>query len=481
MPKSILIDPVTRIEGHAKITLRLDDDGGVQDARFHVVEFRGFEAFCRGRSVYEMPALTARTCGICPVSHVLTGAKAGDAILGVEPPPAARRLRRMMNLGQIFQSHSLSFFHLSAPDLLLGFDSDPNQRHVFGLIEREPEVARRGIRMRRFGQEVIEALGGRKVHPAWAVPGGVRGGIDPEARERLRAEFDTVLHDARWAWERYGEIVDAHPEEVASFGTFPSLYMGLVSPDGLWEHHDGLLRFIDARGERYGEDFPAERYDEFIGEVSDADTYLKSPFHLGAQGDTPVSGEAPGTYRVGPLARVNICERMGTPLADAALEEFRNEFGRVPQGSFHYHGARLIEILAAAEQIGALLDDPELDSGALRAEAGINRSRGVGVSEAPRGTLFHDYRVDENGLITGVRMIIATGHNNLAMNRTIGEIAKAFVKGSDVAEGVLNRIEAGIRAYDPCLSCSTHAVGQMPLVLRVEDANGELLREVVRG
>jgi NAD-reducing hydrogenase large subunit len=485
--RSILIDPVTRIEGHAKITLQLGDDGLVEGARFHVTEFRGFEAFCRGRSVYEMPALTARTCGICPVSHVLTGAKAGDAILGVEPPPAALRLRQMMNLGQILQSHALSFFHLSAPDLLLGFDSDPAKRNVFGLIEQEPEIARRGIRMRRFGQEVIQSLGGRKVHPAWAVPGGVRGapnggsgGIDPEARERLRAEFATILHDAKWAWARYGEIVDAHPAEVLSFGEFPSYFMGIVSPDGTWEHHEGLLRFIDANGRRVGEDFPASRYDEVIGEVADADTYLKSPYHLGAQGNAPITTDAPGTYRVGPLARINLCERMGTPLADAALDEFRGEFGRMPLGSFHYHGARLLEIMTAVERLGDMLDDPDLDRGPLRAEAGINHLRGVGVSEAPRGTLFHDYRVDEDGLMTGVRMIIATGHNNLAMNRTIGQIARAFVRGPDIAEGALNRIEAGIRAYDPCLSCSTHAVGQMPLVLRIVGADGVLLRELVR-
>ena len=481
MARRIVIDPVTRIEGHAKITLRLGDDGLVDDARFHVTEFRGFEAFCRGRSVYEMPALTARTCGICPVSHVLTGAKAGDAILGVEPPPAARQLRRMMNLGQLLQSHSLSFFHLSSPDLLLGFDSEPGARNVFGLIDAEPEIARRGIRMRRFGQEVIAALGGRKIHPAWAVPGGVLDNIDPEALARLRAEHETVLHDAKWAWARYGELVDAHPAEVAAFGVFPSLFLGIVSPGGNWEHHDGLLRFIDAQGNRVGEDFPAERYAEFIGEVSDADTYLKSPYHLGTQGEQAVGPEAPGTYRVGPLARVNLAERMGTPLADAALAEFRGEFGRVPLGSFHYHGARLIEILACAEQLGELLNDPDLGRGPLRAEAGINRLRGVGVSEAPRGTLFHDYRVDEDGRITGLRMIIATGHNNLAMNRTVDQIAKAFVKGPEVPEGVLNRIEAGIRAYDPCLSCSTHAVGQMPLVLRIEAADGTLLHQVARG
>lgn len=472
MSRTILIDPVTRIEGHAKITVRLHDDGSVEQARFHVTEFRGFEAFCRGRPFHEMPALTARTCGICPVSHVLTGAKAGDAILGVTPPPAAHALRRMMNLGQILQSHALSFFHLSAPDLLLGFDSDPAQRHIFGLIEQQPEIARRGIRMRRFGQSVIQALGARKIHPAWGIPGGVVAGIDREAQAALAAEIDTIIADARWAWARYSELVERYPEEVASFGDFPSLYLGLVNERGDWEHHDGLLRFIDAHGARVGADFPVADYAEHIGEVADADTYLKSPYHRARQGEEPLSAHAPGTYRVGPLARIHLAERMGTPLADAALGEFRDAFGRLPGGSFHYHGARLIEILTCAEQLQGMLADPHLGHGRLRAEAGVNQRRGVGVSEAPRGTLIHDYRVDEHGLIEGLRMIIATGHNNLAMNRTIDQIAKRYIHGTQVPEGVLNRIEAGIRAYDPCLSCSTHAVGQMPLVLVIEDAQG---------
>jgi len=480
MSRTILIDPVTRIEGHAKITVRLHDDGSVDRARFHVTEFRGFEAFCRGRPFYEMPALTARTCGICPVSHVLTGAKAGDAILGVEPPPAAHQLRRMMNLGQILQSHALSFFHLSAPDLLLGFDSDPNERHVFGLIAQQPEIARRGIRMRRFGQTVIEALGGRKVHPAWGIPGGVVAGIDPDARAALAREVDTILADADWAWARYSELVANHADEVASFGDFPSLYLGLANDRGEWEHHDGRLRFIDSRGERVGDDFDAADYQQHIGEVADADTYLKSPYHLASQGSEPIGPLAPGTYRVGPLARIHLAERMGSPRADAALAEFRAAFGRVPGGSFHYHGARLIEILACAEQLARLLADPQLGKGPLRSDARVNNRRGVGVSEAPRGTLIHDYRVDEHGLIEGVRLIIATGHNNLAMNRTIDQIAKRYIRGSDVPEGVLNRIEAGIRAYDPCLSCSTHAVGQMPLQLVIEDAHGVVLSTVNR-
>ncbi len=481
MTRRILIDPVTRIEGHAKITLRLGDDGLVDDARFHVTEFRGFEAFCRGRSVFEMPALTARTCGICPVSHVLTSAKAGDAILAVEPPPAARRLRRLMNLGQILQSHALSFFHLSAPDLLLGFDADPAKRHAFALMRDQPDVMRRGVRLRRYGQELIEALGGRKIHPAWAVPGGVRHGIDGFARARLLEELPTVLDDVRWALERYGEVCEAYPDEVAAFGVFDSLFLGLVDPAGLWEHHDGELRFIDVDGARVGEDLPVERYAEAIGETADVDTYLKSPYHRERQGDAHVDVSAPGLYRVGPLARLNLCERMGTPEADAALEAFRARAGRIARGSFHYHGARLVEMLAAVERIGDALREPELDAEPLRAEAGVNRRRGVGASEAPRGTLIHDYRVDDDGTITGVTMIIATGHNNLAMNKTIGQIARTFVRGPDVPEGVLNRIEAGIRAYDPCLSCSTHAVGTMPLVVDVVDADGCLLSEVVRG
>jgi NAD-reducing hydrogenase large subunit len=480
--RSILIDPVTRIEGHAKITLQLGDDGLVEDARFHVTEFRGFEAFCRGRSVYEMPALTARTCGICPVSHVLTGAKAGDAILGVEPPPAALRLRQMMNLGQILQSHALSFFHLSAPDLLLGFDSDPAKRNVFGLIEQEPEIARRGIRMRRFGQEVIAVarrpqgppgLGGPGRRPRRHRPRGARApaGRVRDHPARRQVGLGALRRDRRRPPGR-GRRVRRVPE--------PTSWASSV-PDGTWEHHEGLLRFIDANGKRVGEDFPASRYEEFIGEVADADTYLKSPYHLGAQGNAAV-GPARRPAPTGSARwRASTCaSAWARPLADAALAEFRGEFGRVPLGSFHYHGARLLEILTAVEQLGDMLDDPDLDRGPLRAEAGINHLRGVGVSEAPRGTLFHDYRVDEDGLMTGVRMIIATGHNNLAMNRTIGQIARAFVKGPDVAEGALNRIEAGIRAYDPCLSCSTHAVGQMPLVLRIEGADGALLRELVR-
>jgi NAD-reducing hydrogenase large subunit len=475
---SIYIDPVSRIEGHAKITLRLDDSGEVAGARFHVTEFRGFEEFCVGRPLAEMPSLTARTCGICPVSHLLASARAGDAILSVAVPPAAERLRRLVNLGQIVQSHALSVFHLSAPDLLLGFDADPGERNVFGLIRRSPDIARRGIRLRQFGQEVIAAVGGQKIHPAWAVPGGVSHPLTEEARTRLAAGLAEAQQATLETLDLFTGIVDRFSREAAAFGDFPSLFVSLVTPEGRWEHHDGRLRVIDAAGARLAELDPAE-YRTVIGEAAERDSYLKSPFFKPA---AEAAGDvAAGMYRVGPLARLNVCESIGTPLADAALEGFRRRWGRVASSSFAYHHARLVEILAGLEGIERLLAHPEITSPRVRAEAGINRSRGVGVSEAPRGTLFHDYEVDDDGLITRVNLIIATGQNNLAMNRTVLQIAREFVHGPDVPEGALNRVEAGIRAFDPCLSCSTHALGQMPLHLVVEGPDGTLVGERRRG
>ncbi len=479
MTKTILIDPVSRIEGHAKISLYLDKQGEVTDARFHVTEFRGFEKFCEGRPLAEMAGITARICGICPVSHLLTSAKAGDAILAVTIPPAAAKLRRLMNLAQIVQSHALSFFHLSAPDLLLGFDSDPAQRNIFGLMAQQPEIARQGIRLRQFGQEIIEALGGKKIHPAWAVPGGVRDALTVDQRDHFRQRITEMRMIAVGALALFKQYLAQHREEVDNFGNFPTLFMGLVGTDGTWEYYDGLLRVVDSEGAIVEHALDPQRYEEFIGEAVVPWSYLKLPYYkpLGYPG---------GAYRVGPLARLNVCQRMGTPLADEELGKWREMYGLgkgVVTSSFHYHYARLIEILAAIERIDQLLDDPEVLSGQLRAHAGINRLEGVGVSEAPRGTLFHHYHVDQYGLITKVNMIIATGQNNFAMNEAVKLIAKHYIHGvkdGEIAEGLLNRVEAGVRAYDPCLSCSTHAIGQMPLHVLVIDAGGSLVRELRR-
>jgi NAD-reducing hydrogenase large subunit len=474
MAQRILIDPVTRIEGHAKITVQLDDAGQVSDAHFHVTEFRGFERMYEGRPLWEMPSITARICGICPVSHLMASAKAGDQILATRIPPAAEKLRRLMNLAQIIQSHSLSFFHLSAPDLLLGMESDPARRNIFGLIAAEPELARSGIRLRQFGQQIIAFLGGQKIHPAWCVPGGVRSCLRTEDRDWIRERIPESRTSVLDAIGRFKRLLGDHRQEAETFGNFPTLYLGLVAADGTWEHYDGKLRLLDAERKIVADGIDPTRYREHFGEASESWSYLKSPYYR------PL-GYPNGIYRVGPLARLNLCDRLNTPLADKELAEFRQLGTGAVNSAFFYHYARLIEILTSVERIEQMLDDPDLQSEHLRADAGVNQLEGVGCSEAPRGTLFHHYQVTPDGLLRKANLLIATGQNNLAMNRAVLQIARHYIKGPRVPEGVLNRLEAGIRAFDPCLSCSTHAVGQMPLHVQLLGPDGSLLDEVRRG
>ena len=476
MSKRIIIDPVTRIEGHAKISIYMDDAGNVADAEFHVVEFRGFEKFCEGRPYTEMPGITQRICGICPVSHTLASAKAGDALMAVSIPPAADKLRRLMNLGQIIQSHALSFFHLSAPDFLLGWDSPQAQRNVFGLIASNKELARAGIRLRQFGQEIIEILGDKKIHPMWAVPGGVRSALSADGRAKIRAWLPEAYATTKVAFDLWQKTMETHQREIQIYGNFPSLFMGLVASDGTWEHHGGKLRFKDSSGSIIADQIDALNYADYIGESVQGNSYLKSPYYK------PL-GFPEGIYRVGPLARLNVCEQMGVPQADAELKKFKKLGHGAVTSSFLYHYARLIEILASIEYVERYMDDAELSSDYLRADAGINNLRAVGVSEAPRGTLFHDYTVDRNGLLRKVNLIVATGQNNLAMNQTVAQIARHYVheKNQQISEPMLNRVEHGIRCYDPCLSCSTHAVGQMPLHVQLIAPDGSVLNEVARG
>ena len=474
MSKRIIIDPVTRIEGHAKISIYMDDAGNVANAEFHVVEFRGFEKFCEGRPYTEMPGITQRICGICPVSHTLASAKAGDALMAVSIPPAADKLRRLMNLGQIIQSHALSFFHLSAPDFLLGWDSPPAQRNVFGLIAANKELARAGIRLRQFGQEIIEILGDKKIHPMWAVPGGVRSALSAEGRAKICAWLPEAYATTKIAFDLWQKTMETHQREIQIYGNFPSIFMGLVAADGTWEHHGGKLRFTDSSGSIIADQIDALNYADYIGESVQSSSYLKSPYYK------PLGFPA-GIYRVGPLARLNVCQQMGVPQADAELKKFKKLGRGAVTSSFLYHYARLIEILAGIEYVERYMDDTELSSDDLRADAGINCLRGVGVSEAPRGTLFHDYTVDRNGLLQKVNLIVATGQNNLAMNQTVAQIARHYVRGNEIPEPLLNRVEHGIRCYDPCLSCSTHAVGQMPLQVQLIAPDGSVLNEVARG
>ncbi len=474
MSRTVVIDPITRIEGHAKISVFLNDAGEVDNARFHVVEYRGFEKFCEGRPFTEMAGITARICGICPVSHLLASAKTGDKILAVKIPPTAEKLRRMMNLAQLTQSHALSFFHLSSPDFLLGWDSDPAKRNVFGLIAENPDLARAGIRLRQFGQTMIEILGGRKIHAAWTVPGGVREPLSAEGQQWIRDRLPESFETVHLALSLFKTLLDTQlKDEIHYFGEFPSLFMGLVGKHGEWEHYSGHLRFTDSHGNIVADQLSEDDYQEFLGEAVEPWSYLKFPYYK------PL-GYPAGMYRVGPLARLNVCSHIGTEQADRELQEYRDRFGRIPTSSFIYHYSRLIEILACLEKIQELVNDPEIRSDRVRANAGINNLEAIGVSEAPRGTLFHHYKVDENGLIEKVNLIIATGHNNLAMNQTITQIAKQYIHNNEITEGMLNRIEAGIRCFDPCLSCSTHAAGQMPLHVQLIASDGTVLQDVYR-
>ncbi len=476
MSRTVVIDPVTRIEGHAKISIYLTDAGEVEDARFHVVEYRGFEKFCEGRPFTEMAGITARICGICPVSHLLAAAKTGDKILAVKIPPAAEKLRRLMNLAQLTQSHALSFFHLSSPDFLLGWDSDPAKRNVFGLIEANPDLARAGIRLRQFGQTIIELLGARKIHAAWTVPGGVRSPLSEEGRQWILDRLPESFATTQTALGLFKSMLDSDLKaEIDIFGQFPSLFMSLVGSQGEWEHYGGHLRFTNSQGQIVADHLNEDDYLTFLGEAVESWSYLKFPYYK------PL-GYPDGIYRVGPLARLNVCSHIGSPGADAELQELRDRAGGVPTSSFLYHYARLIEIQACLEKIQELMEDPDLLSSRVRSTGGVNQLEAIGVSEAPRGTLFHHYQVDDNGLIKKVNLIIATGQNNLAMNQTVAQIAKQYIhtKSQEIPEGFLNRVEAGIRCFDPCLSCSTHAAGQMPLHIQVVAADGSVVQEVYR-
>jgi len=471
--KTIVIDPVTRIEGHSKITIHLDEQGQVEDARFHVTQFRGFEKFCEGRPFSEMPSLMARICGICPVSHLIASAKACDALLAVKIPPTAEKLRRIFGLAQVVQSHALSLFHLSAPDLLLGMDADPAKSNLFGLLEKDPQLARDGIALRKFGQQIIERLGGKRIHPAWVVPGGVSDPLRPEDRDEILKAIPEALTIAVRSIAWFKGTMEPFREEIACFGNFPSLFMGTIKEDGGLTFYDGKIRLVDATGQVVAEGLDPRRYFDFLGEKVESWSYLKSAFYK-------PKGFSDGMYRVGPLARLNVSDRCGTPRADQELAEFHELQRTAILSSFHYHQARLIEILYSIERLEQLLNDPEILDKHVRALARPNSLEGVGAAEAPRGTLFHHYKIDEQGLIRWCNLIIATGQNNLAMNRSVLQVARRYVKRDKITPGMLNRVEAVIRAYDPCLSCSTHALGQMALQLQLLSPQGAVLDEVVR-
>jgi NAD-reducing hydrogenase large subunit len=471
--RKITIDPITRLEGHGKVVIHLDERGEVEKALFHVTQFRGYERFCEGRPFEEMPIITQRICGICPVSHQLASAKACDAILGITIPETGRLLRELEHMGQYIQSHALHFFYLASPDLLLGWDADPAKRNVVGVIGAFPELAVRGVRLRKFGQEIIKALGGKKIHPAYAVPGGVINPLEEKDRDYLLGSFDEAFSTTRVALDLIRGWVEKNKEEVKRFANFASNYAGLVDENGSLNLYDGRLRVTGEDGRILAEFDPGD-YLEFIGEHVEPWSYMKFPYFK-------PGGYPEGGYRVGPLGRLNAVSGITTPQASAEWRQYRETAEGFKGGILLYHYARLVELLYALEKAQEILKDHRICGREIRTVGNPVNEEGVGIIEAPRGTLIHHYGVDKHGAIRKANLIVATGHNNIAMNRSVTLVAKEYIHGGKIEEGFLNRVEGAIRCYDPCLSCATHAIGRMPLKVELMDSQGRLVREWERG
>lgn len=472
----VAIDPLTRVEGHGKVTLWLDDDRRVREARLHIVEFRGFERFIRGRPYWEAPVVVQRLCGICPVSHQLAASKALDPVAGAAAAPAAAvHWRRMLHAAQVLQSHALHFFHLSSPDLLFGFRAEAGRRHILAVAEAYPDVARQGIALRRFGQQVIEALSGKRIHGVLAVPGGINAAPSAETGRRLRDQALEMLPACRDAVALARRIYLEDPEQ-ARFAHVPTTFLALTAPDGAFDLYDGRLNVMAADGRRLVEHWPAAEYGALIEERVAPWSYMKFPY-LRAQG--PVKG----SYRVGPMARLNLCAYMPTTEAELARQQWLSEVadsaGEPAQALLATHWARMIELLHCAELLVAGLE--ETPRGPCRVQDDARQREGVGVIEAPRGTLIHHYQVDEEDLVSMANLIVSTTHNNQAMNDAVRAAADQVFDGSEVSEPLLNCIEVAVRAFDPCLSCATHALGRMPLQVSVIDATGRTLAEGGRG
>lgn len=464
--RRVAIDPVSRVEGHGKVTILLDEGNKVHQVRLHIVEFRGFERFIQGRPYWEVPVMVQRLCGICPVSHHLAASKALDLIVGASKvTPTADKMRRLMHYGQILQSHALHFFHLSSPDLLFGFGSEVGRRNIVGVAQQYPDIAKKGILLRKFGQEVIRLTAGKRVHGTGAVPGGVNRSLTADERKDLLKDAYQMIAWSRDAVRIIKELHQQDPALYDHFGTVRSSFMGLVAPDGSLDLYHGVLRARDADGRILFDQVDYQTYDRLITEEVKPWSYMKFPYF------TAMGPEA-GWYKVGPLARVQNCDSIPTPFAEHERREFVAYGGGKPlHGSLAFHWARMIEMLFAAETIKDLLHDDDL-SGTELMTGGERRREGVGVIEAPRGTLFHHYQVGDDDLVTMANLIVSTTNNNQAMNTAVREVAKHYLDGKEITEGLLNHIEVAIRAFDPCLSCATHALGKMPLEVRLVDAEG---------
>jgi len=475
--KRVVIEPVTRVEGHGKVTLLVDDAHHIQQARLHIVEFRGFEKFIQGRPYWEIPVMVQRLCGICPVSHHLAASKAVDMIVGVSPDKltqTATHLRRLLHLGQVLQSHALHFFHLSSPDLLFGFDDAVAHRNIIGVIADHPELGLQGIRLRKYGQEVIRVVSGKRIHGSAGIPGGMNKPLSNQDRATLLTDIDQIIEWCRGGVNLIKKVYLNNLQFHQQFGFIESNFLSLVRADGAMDLYHGGLRAKDAQGQTIFDHVDYCNYNDYIHEEVKSWSYMKFPFIVS-------KGTQNGWYRVGPLARVNNCDFIPTPLAEQERQEFRAQATEAHfiHGALAYHWARMIEMLHAAEGIKELLQDEVTLGQDLRTQ-GEKQLEGIGVIEAPRGTLFHHYRINQDDLIEMANLIVSTTNNNQAMNESIRQVASQYLDGHTLNEGLLNHIEVAIRAYDPCLSCATHALGKMPLEVELLNAQGQRLDHLVK-
>lgn len=476
--KRVVIEPLSRVEGHGKVTLLMDEDNHVQQARLHIVEFRGFEKFIQGRPYWEVAVMVQRLCGICPVSHNLAASKAMDQVMGVgvgkvRLTPTAEKVRRLMHYGQILQSHALHFFHLSSPDLMFGFDSDVAKRNIVGIAAEYPDIARQGVLLRKFGQEVIRITAGKRVHGTGAVPGGVNKNVSREERDYLLKDIYQIVAWSREAVHLAQRLFAQNLETYNAFGRFRAHTLNLIRADGAMDLYHGGLRARTMDGQTLFDHVDYSHYWDHIFEEVKPWSYMKFPYFREL-------GPEEGWYRVGPLTRVTQCDFIPTPLAERERQTFLAfDGGRATGATLGYHWARMIEMLHAAEAIKDLLHDDDLSGDELVTQ-GERQGRGVGVLEAPRGTLIHHYRVDENDMVTRANLIVSTTHNNQAMNEALRQVARQYLDGQTLTEGLLNHIEVAIRAFDPCLSCATHALGKMPLEVELVDVEGRKVDRISR-
>jgi F420-non-reducing hydrogenase large subunit len=479
MAKKIVIHPVTRIEGHAKVIIQLDEKGDVAEARTHVLELRGFEKFCIGRPVEELPMITTRICGVCPWAHHLASAKAADAVFGVEVPETAKKLRELAYMADKVRDFILHFYILSGPDFVMGPEADYTVRNVFAMAKAHPDLAKKVIKNHHLAHRMVEVVAGKRIHPVSVVPGGFTKPLTDEERD-LALEMSKELLDFATFTIGYAKenIFPKYIDMIKNLAVIKTGFLGLVKEDGSHNFYEGKLRMMQPDGTY--EDFTPENYLDYIAEHVEPWTYLKFPYYKKA-GEIVLDPENPvGVYRVNTLARINVCDNMSTPLAQEELKEFRDEFGRPAQQTLLFHWARLIELVYAAERAIELLNDPEITSENIKVPVTPRAARGVGCIEATRGTLIHDYETDEHGMVKDVNLLVATCQNNAAINLAVKKAAQDLIKGGKYDQGTLNKIEMVIRSYDPCLSCATHDLsGRIAVKMYVLDQDGQVLDVIV--